>query len=182
MSDEFDWDDATGSGLLDRYEGVVKSSEFGIDEDYRDDTVRLMWDIEVIDLLGDPDAQAEIGDLLSEAFNAGNVSTFEAVDGGKKVARVDGKRVKFNQNSGVGQLVNLATGKAIKTTAGSVTMENADDLKKVLRERGGGDNSKIWEGLQFEFQRLEFSFKNDEDELITYGRTYPIRFVGESGN
>lgn len=180
MSDEFNWDDALGSGFLDRYIGTVTNASFGIDEDYRDDTVRFMADIELVDTLDDPDANNEPGDVFSEAFNVGKAETWEAVEGGKSVAKVDGGRAKFNNNSGYGQLLALALGKSIRTEDGPQSMDDADKLKEILRGRGAATDAAIWNGLTFEFSRLTFSFKDEDKETVTYERTYPVRFVGEA--
>ena len=180
MSDEYTWDDAIGSGFLDRYIGTITQATFGIDEEYNDETVRLMLDIELVDTLDDPDANNEPGDVFSEAFNAGNVSTLEVVDGGKSVGRVDGRRVKFNNKSGVGQLLALALGKSIQTSEGPVEMEDAVKLQEILRGRGNFWDANVWVGLTFEFRRLPFGFKNDDGEHVTYERIYPVRFVGEA--
>jgi hypothetical protein len=179
--DAYDWDDAVGGGLLANYTGTVTSAEFGIDEDYNDEVVRAMFDIEVVDQ-PDEDIDVEPGEVLEEAFNVGNTSTWEAISKGRKVARVDGKRPKFNDASGYGRLIAVVAGKAKHLgDVDKTPFEDADKLLEVLRERGPGTNADVWEGLTFEFRRLTFSFYSKaDDETIEYQRVYPVAFVGEA--
>lgn len=175
------WDDAVGGGLLDTYVGKVASSEFGIDEEYRDDTIRGMWDIELVEQ-DDPDIELEPGDVVSEAYNVGNDSTWEVLDGGKSVGRVDGKRAKYNNSSGWGRLIAAATKGAHFGDDERTRMEGADKLLEVLRERGTPFEAGIWEGLTFRYERLNFSFYNKEEkETVEYQRVYPIEFLGADG-
>lgn len=175
------WDDAVGGGLLDTYVGKVDSSEFGIDEEYRDDTIRGMWDIELVEQ-DDPDIELEPGDVVSEAYNVGNDSTWEVVDGGRSVGRVDGKRAKYNNSSGFGRLIAAATKGAHFGDDDRTRMEGADKLLEVLRERGTPFDGSIWEGLTFRFERLNFSFYNkQEKQEVEYQRVYPVEFLGVAG-
>lgn len=175
------WDDAVGGGLLDTYVGKVVSSEFGIDEEYRDDTIRGMWDIELVEQ-EDPDIELEPGDVVSEAYNVGNDSTWEVLDDGKSVGRVDGKRSKYNNSSGWGRLIAAATKGAHFGDDDKTRMEGADKLLEVLRERGNPFEAAIWEGLTFRYERLDFSFYNKEEkEDVEYQRVYPVEFLGVAG-
>lgn len=170
--DQFDWNDATSGGLLSEYVGTITSGEFGVDEDYNDETVRAMFDIELVSH-DDPDVDLEPGDVLHEAFNAGKTSTWEASADGRTISRVDGKRPRFASQGGYGRLIEMVMpGK-------KDSMEGADKLIEVIRERGPATNIDIWKGLTFRFKRLPFSFTNSDNELVEYERTYPVEFLGE---
>lgn len=177
--DNYDWDDALTSGFLEEYRGTIQNPHFGTDDEYNEgQTLRLQVDIRV-DGHDDPDSDVDPGDVFTEAFNVGDVDTWEALDGGKRVGKVDGKPPKFNDRTGIGQLVKLARGKALQTEDGEVVMEGADELLPVLRERGHYTRADVWDGLQFSFRRLTFGFDQRETgERITYNRTYPVAFLG----
>lgn len=173
--DQFDWDDAVGSGLLDEYVGTISNAEFGTDPEYNDgETVRLMVDI-VVDSHDEPDVDIDPGDTVEEAFNVGHVDTWEILDNGEGVAKVDGKRIKFNNNSGYGRLI------ASVNPRSKTAMEGADKLAEILQSRGPGNKADIWEGLTFRFKRLEFSFTPKGEDEVVYYRTYPVEFLGENG-
>lgn len=177
----YDWDDAVGGGLLDSYVGTVTSSEFGIDEDYRPDTIRAMWTIELVEQ-DDPDVELEPGDEINEAYNVGNDSTWELLEGGKAVGKIDGKRAKFNNNSAFGRIVAAASKGAHYGDEEKTRLEGADKLLELLRERGPGTVADIWEGLTFRFERLDFSFfSKEDDEEVEYQRVCPTEFIGEAG-
>jgi hypothetical protein len=175
--DQYDWDAPLTSGLLESYVGIVRRAEFGVDDEYNEgNTLQLVWEVE-FQSTDDDTSDLELGHELTEKFNVGNVDTWEASPDGKSVARVDGKKVRFNENSGIGQLIGRALPSSKKA------MDGADKLAAILRERGGGHQAKIWEGLTFLITRQEFGFKDRESgEKVTYHRNYPAAFLGVAGD
>lgn len=171
--DAFDWDDAIGSGgLLDNYVATITDAEFGIEPDYNPETIRAMFELTIVSH-DDDESELEPGDTINEAFNVGNDETWETVEGGKRVARIDEKKPKFNPNSGYGRLVNSLFPKSKNA------IDGADKLIEVLRERGGATKADIWLGLTFRWKRLDFSFTDRETkEKVEYQRTYPVEFLG----
>ncbi len=146
------------SGLPDDFNGKVQDQFFGTDAEYNDGKT-LILKLEV--LTDDP----EIGEagVTTLMFPCG--TGWEAMDNGKRCQREDGKDKKFNVQSGVGLLVKHA----IEAGAGD-----------VLKGKGTPMHADIWHGMDFHWQRKEFSWK-DGGETRTYNRTLPVKYNGVGG-
>lgn len=176
-NDQFDWDDAIGGGLLSGYTAIIRNPEFGIDEDYRDNVVRLMVDLEVTDN-PDPDSDIEVGHVFHEAFNVGRTDSFEAAPDGSSVSKIGSGKVKVNGQSGMGLLIAGITGHPMGD-ADETTIDNYEGFREALQERGlTAWDAAVYDGIECVWERLAFSFTNDDNEKVNYERVYPTKFIG----
>lgn len=150
--DPYEW----SQGLPDKFGGVIEEAYVAYNPEYQDGKVALLHLTVMTD---DP----EVG----EAGRTTNLYTlgkgWEPAEGGKSAVHESGKKRKLNANAGVALLTQAAL-----------------DIGVNLRERGLPWESKTWTGLDFEWERKEFSFKNDEGKDQTYGRLLPVALRGQA--
>lgn len=144
-------------GLPDKYGGVIEEAYVAYNPEYQDGKIALLH---LVTMTDDP----EIGEAgrTTALYTLGK--GWEPAEGGKSAVHESGKKRKLNANSGVALLTQAAL-----------------DIGVNLRERGLPWESKTWTGLDFEWERKEFSFKNDEGKEQTYGRMLPVALRGQAG-
>jgi hypothetical protein len=139
------------TGLIDDFDATVTSAFFTTDAAYNDgETLLLKLECET----DNPEAPETI-----LQYSCGN--GWEAADNGKRAVREDGKRRRFNQQSGVWKLVEAA----MNAGAGD-----------ALRTRGTPMEASMWVGLKFHIKRVEMG----EGQYKTT-RPLPVQFLGEVG-
>ena len=139
------------TGLIDDFDFTITSAFFTTDSAYNDGETLLLK------LEGETD-NAELPETILQ-YSCGN--GWEAADGGKVAVREDGKRRRFNQQSGVWKLVEAAINCG------------AED---ALRKRGTPMEASMWVGLRFHIKRVE----QGEGQYKTT-RPLPVQFLGEVG-
>lgn len=139
------------TGLIDDFDFTIASAYFTTDSAYNDGETLLLK------LEGDTD-NTDIPETTLQ-YSCGN--GWEAGDGGKVAVREDGKRRRFNQQSGIWKLVEAAI---------SCGAEDA------LRKRGTPMEASMWVGLKFHVKRVE----QGEGQFKTT-RPLPVEFLGEVG-
>lgn len=151
-TDQDDFDPFTPeTGLIDDFDATVTSAFFTTDAAYNDgETLLLKLECET----DNPEAPETV---LQYSCGAG----WEAADNGKKAVREDGKRRRFNQQSGIWKLVEAA----MNAGAGD-----------ALRTRGTPMEASMWVGLKFHIKRVEMG----EGQYKTT-RPMPVQFLGEAG-
>lgn len=157
MADDSNYDPYEFSqGLPDKYGAVVEEAYVAYNPEYQDGKVALLHLIHMTD---DP----EIGEAgrTTQLYTLGK--GWEPAEGGKSAVHESGKKRKLNANSGVALLTQAAL-----------------DIGIDLRGRGLPWESKTWQGLNLEWERKEFSFKNDEGKEQTYGRMLPVAMRGQT--
>ena len=160
------WDAPTEDGVYGPdtpWRGTVKSAEFKTDPRYNNgETLLLEWVTETDS--DDPEFEE-----FTVTFPCGN--NWETNDGGATAERVDGKRPKFNSNSGYGRVLNRVTGRDADLA------DNFKGILDVLENRGEPTNAKIWEGLTFVFDEESKDFGG---EIGVKTRLMPVEFAGEA--
>jgi len=144
-------------GLVTEYNGKITDAYFTYDDSYNDgESLLLKLEIQTDNSdMGD-------GGAVIEQYPVGK--GWATYDKGKTATREDGKPRALNRNSGVALLVSSAM------EAGA-----ADTLKG----RGIPTEAAIWPGLEFTFERKEFTFKVDGEDR-SYGRMLITAFTGDS--
>lgn len=139
------------TGLIDDFDATVTSAFFTTDAAYNDgETLLLKLECET----DNPETPETI-----LQYSTGN--GWEAADNGKKAVREDGKRRRFNQQSGIWKLVEAA----MNAGAGD-----------ALRSRGTPMEASMWVGLKFHIKRVEMG----EGQYKTT-RPLPVSFLGVVG-
>lgn len=150
------------TGFAEAYRGKVLDSYFTFDSEYQDGTA-LLLKLEI--LTDDP----EIGESgkITEQYPVGK--DWEPKDKGLRAAHNSGKAKNLNKNGGVAQLCQAA----VEAGAG-----------ETLQQRGGAEgplNAGIWKGLDFDFERKEYS-GTFGGEKQTWARMLPVKYHGETGS
>lgn len=148
--DEFD-PFSPETGLIDDFDFTITSAYFTTDSAYNDGETLLLK------LEGQTDNPETPETTLQ--YSCGN--GWEAEDNGKKAVREDGKRRRFNQQSGIWKLVEAAL------NCGA---------EEALRKRGTPMEASMWVGLRFHIKRVE----QGEGQYKTT-RPLPVQFLGEVG-
>jgi hypothetical protein len=139
------------TGLIDDFDATVTSAFFTTDAAYNDgETLLLKLECET----DNPESPETV-----LQYSCGN--GWEAADNGKRAVREDGKRRRFNQQSGIWKLVKAA----MDAGAGD-----------ALRTRGTPMEASMWVGLKFHIKRVEMG----EGQYKTT-RPLPVQFLGEAG-
>lgn len=139
------------TGLIDDFDFTVESAYFTTDAAYNDGETLLLK------LEGSTDNPEAPETTLQYSCGAG----WEAADGGKRAVREDGKKRRFNQQSGIWKLVDAAM------EAGATD---------VLKARGTPMEASMWDGLRFHIKRVEMG----EGQYKTT-RPLPVAFLGVVG-
>lgn len=143
----------TGTGLLDNFTLKVDEAWFGEDEENDDDRIFLF-------LRGPASQNGEVVDEeYQERWTIGN--NWEVVDEGRAVEHVAGK-FEFNENTGIGLLID--------SMVRDDDHELVDEKIDMLAERGDAYEAKVYQGLELDLERKQFSFENDEGEKVNYTR------------
>lgn len=160
------WDAPTEDGVYGPdtpWTGTVKESVFKTDPRYNNgETLLLAWTMETDS--DDPEFEE-----FEVTFPCGN--NWETNDGGATAERIDGRRAKFNSNSGYGRVLNRVTGRD------STLADNFNGILDVLEKRGEPTNAKIWEGLTFVFDEESKDFGGD---IGVKTRLMPVEYVGQA--
>lgn len=161
MAQEFNpWHFTTG--FAEAYRGKVLDSYFTFDSEYQDGSALLLK----LEILTD-DPEIGEGGKITEQYPVGK--DWEPKDKGAKAAHNSGKPKNLNKNGGVAQLCQAA----VEAGAG-----------ETLQERGGSDgplNAGIWKGLEFDFERKEYS-GTFGGEKQTWARMLPVKYHGQNAN
>ena len=142
MPEKTSWDNE--SGLLDDYDFEVIETWFGLDEevDNPDDRVFLF-------LRGEAFEDGElVDDEHRERFSTGK--NWEVVEDGAEVENATGKN-RFNQNAGVGRLINALVSVDDGATA------------KALAKKGEAYEAATFDGLSMHMERKVVSRWTDSD-------------------
>lgn len=160
------WDAPTEEGVYGPetpWTGTVKESKFKTDPRYNDgETLLLSWTMETDS--DDPEFEE-----FEVTFPCGN--NWETNDGGDTAERVDGRRAKFNSNSGYGRVLNRVTGRDADLA------KNFEGILGVLEKRGEPTQAKIWEGLRFVFDEESKDFGG---EIGVKTRLMPVEYAGQA--
>lgn len=149
------------TGFAEKYRGKVLDSYFTFDSEYQDGTALLLK----LEILTD-DVEIGEGGKITEQYPVGK--DWEPKEQGARAAHNSGKPKNLNKNGGVATLCAAA----VEAGAG-----------ETLQERGGADgplNAGIWKGLEFDFERKEFS-GTFSGEKSTWARMLPVKFHGSNG-
>ena len=144
---------ATTTGLLDDFDFVVEEEWFGTDDlkEVPDGVVYLF-------LIGDAvDADGEIYDEHRERFGIGK--GWDVVEGGAEVEKATGKS-SFNQNTGVGRLIDAIIGLGSKETA-------------YIKSKGRGTEAATYHGLSMHMENTVRTFKADDGEDAVWNLNLP---------
>lgn len=151
---------ATSTGLLDQYEGTIEESWFAYDPNYRDGEVPLLhWRISNVV------TEEEAPDEIVEKFSIG--SGWQVVDNGATVEHESGRNKPFNRNSKYGMIIQAVIDNEDGAFEGGLA---------ALQERGDPIEANVWEGLRFEFERVEYDYGG---EIGVRDFILPVAFVGE---
>lgn len=156
----------TSSGLIEEYSGVVEDSWFGINPQYSEKAMCIMWIVRVDNPEEFP--QLEEG-KVQEQFSVGE--GWESLDGGETIEFPGSPNRKIHSNSQYGKIID----RAIKDWG----------MRDILSERGAGPTeAKIWEGLRFEFkaeERPPFINRQTKEEVKLSPKVMPVSFLGQDG-
>lgn len=136
------------TGLIDDFDFTVENAYFATDSNYNDGETLLLK------LEGATD-NAEAPETVLQ-YSCGN--GWEASDGGKVAVREDGRRRRFNQQTGIWKLVEAA-----------MNCGAAD----AMRTKGTPMEASMWVGLRFHIRRVE----QGEGQYKTT-RPLPVEFLG----
>ena len=157
MADDSNYDPYEFSqGLPDKFGGLIEEAYVAYNPEYQDGKVALLH----LTLMTD-DPEVGEGGRTTQLYTLGK--GWEPDEGGKSARHESGKKRKLNANSGVA----LLTGAAL-------------EIGVNLRDRGLPWEAKTWQGLDFEWERKAFSFKNDKGEDQSYQRLLPVALRGQS--
>jgi hypothetical protein len=140
MPEKTSWD--TESGLLDDYDFAVKETWFGTDDEAEnaDDRIFLF-------LRGEAYEDGElVDDEHRERYSTGK--NWEVVEDGAEVENATGKN-RFNQNAGVGRLIN--------------TLVQDGAVAKALAKKGEAYEAATFNGLNMHMERKTVSKWTDND-------------------
>lgn len=153
------WD--TETGLLDNFDFEVEEVWFGEDEEADEPDGRIY-----AFLRGEAtDEEGEIHEDHTERYSTGK--NWDVVDEGKSVENAAGRKL-FNQNSGIGRLINTLVALGEKET-------------KFLQERGNPTKAKTFRGLKMHMEnRIVSEWTNDEGEAVKWRLNLPtsLKVVG----
>lgn len=154
------WD--TETGLLDNYDFVVEEAWYGEDEEADEPSDRIY-----LFLRGEgTDDEGEIHEEHTERYSTGK--NWEVVSGGKAVENAAGRKL-FNQNAGVGRLINalVALGKS---------------EAKFLQTRGIPTKAKTFRGLKMHMvNRVVSEWVNDDGEDVKWYLNLPTSLKTKGG-
>lgn len=161
MAEKTSWD--TESGLLDEYKFIVKEAWFGNDEEVEnpDDRVFLF-------LRGEAFVDGELeDDEHRERYSTGK--NWEAVEDGAEAENATGKN-RFNQNAGIGRLINALVGLG-------------EDEADFLASRGEAYEAATFEGLTMDMERKVVSKWTDDEtgEEVEWSLALPVALDMDSG-
>ena len=140
MPEKTSWD--TESGLLDDYDFVVKETWFGEDEESDNQDGRIF-----LFLRGEAFEDGELSDdEHRERYSTGK--NWEVVEDGEEVENATGKN-RFNQNAGVGRLINALVA--------------IDDVAEALKDKGNAFEAETFNGLNMHMERKIVSRWTDSD-------------------
>lgn len=123
-TEETSW--STESGLLDDFDFVVEEAWFGADEENDDERIFLFLRGAAVDNEGEEHEDHQ------ERYSTGK--DWEVVEDGEEVENVAG-RTKFNQNGGIGRLINAL-------------VALGEDEAKYLQDRGHPTEAATFVGLK----------------------------------
>jgi len=142
MAEKTSWD--TESGLLDDYDFAVKEAWFGTDDEVENPDDRIF-----LFLRGEATVDGELeDDEHRERYSTGK--NWEVVEDGAEVENATGKN-RFNQNAGVGRLINAL----VKVDDG--------DTAKALAAKGEAYEAATFNGLNMHMERKIVSRWTDSD-------------------
>lgn len=154
------------TGLIDECAATVLRSWFGGDPAYTNEQgeiiLRLNWE------LGDIEGATDAPETITEKYSIGKGVV--AVQDGTAVERTDGRPVKFNNNSVLGQIVKrVGTDPAFEKLADDFAASGANPA-----------NAGIWQGRRFRFAREERNYNIGGKD---YNKTLllPVEYLGTMG-
>lgn len=152
---------ATESGLLDNYDMVVDEAWFGQDPSSDDDERIFLF------LRGDAvDEEGEEHEAHTERYSTGK--NWEVVEDGAEVENATGRH-KFNQNAGIGRLINALVALGEKEAT-------------FLSERGDTFESKTYKGLKLHMESREVSkWTNDDGDEVVWRLNLPTKIDMKKG-
>lgn len=179
------WDVDDSTGLLGHYIGTITNSKWTTDSQKSDPNAPfLLWNVEVHDILQE-NFQGEVPADTKVQITIGK-GWVEDEDG-VTVEHKEGLEM-FKSSSAYGKIISLVSGKSENYGNNAVVLDGdgpvAIDFKPVAKhmaDKGFDDprNSKIWEGLTFEFRGIGFKYKNADND--PYMLTLPVRLADPSG-
>ena len=150
MANDDAW--ATSTGLYTDYEGVVEEASFGTDARYNNgESTLLFWKVRPTNI----DITTDDG-LIEVSFGAG--TGWFSYDGGETIEHSEGKG-KVNSSAIYGKLVDWAIEQGLADT---------------LKEKGSPLEAKVWVGLAFRFEEVEFNYGK---EIGTKKRVMPVEVM-----
>lgn len=179
------WETDDSTGLLGHFIGTVETSIWTTDSQRQDPNKPfLLWHVTVDDILQD-NFEGTPPESLPVNVSIGNGWTED--EAGETVEHESGVE-SFKGSTSLGKIINLVSGKTSDYGSNAVPMDGdghiVTDMKgvgKYMAAQGYDDprNSKVWEGLQFEFRGIGFKYRNQDGD--PYQNVLPVRFVGENG-
>lgn len=147
----------TESGLLDDYDFVVEEAWFGLDEEANDDERVFLF------LRGTAvDGEGEEYDEHRERYSTGK--NWEVVEDGAEVENATGKN-RFNQNAGLGRLINAL-------------VALGEDEAAFLQSRGQAYEAATFDGLKMHMEgRVVSKWKNDDGEEVEWRLNLPTELT-----
>lgn len=148
------WSDPTESGLLDDFDFTVEEAWFGENEESDNNDGRIFLFLRGTAI----DDEGEEHEDHVERYSTGK--NWEVVDDGAAVENAAGRQ-KFNQNAGIGRLINafVALG---------------EDVLAYLGSRGDTFQAKTYEGLQMHMNgRVVSTWENDDGETVEWRLNLP---------
>lgn len=152
MTKHSSWD--TESGLLDDFDFEVDDAWFGEDEESDNNDGRIF-----LFLRGEAtDDEGEVYEDHRERYSTGK--NWEVVDDGAEVENAGGK-TRFNQNAGIGRLINAL-------------VALGDDVAEYLQGRGAAFEAATFEGLNMHMDNKVVSkWTNDDGEEVEWRLNLP---------
>lgn len=120
------------------------------------------------------------GTKLDKPMQYGTGKDFERSKDGKSVTHTSGQDKGFSKSSGLGHIVQWATGAPHANYPGKG--EDANGLAKEIREEGGDPvDATIWIGRRFEFvQGPSNPNEKDEAKRAAGSKAWPVVYLGRA--
>lgn len=146
----------TESGLLEEYSFKVEEAWFGNNPDNERDPDKIY-----LHLRGEAKIDGEVvDDEHTELYSVGN--NWEVVEDGAEVENATGKN-RFNQNAGIGRLINAL-------------VALGDDVAAYLAKKGEAYEAATFDGLVMEMEDAIVSkFQTDDGEDVEWHLRLPVK-------
>lgn len=149
--------------------GTVTDAYFGIIPAYNDTALQLVWEVTLDD-----------GTKLDRPMHYGTGSNFERSKDGKSVTHTSGQDRGFSKSSGLGHIVQWASGAPHPHYPGKAA--DANGLAEEIKEEGGDPvDATIWIGRRFDFVQGPGNPNEKDDEKRAKGsKAWPAVYLGRA--